>query len=187
MIRLQMSSYKIVMYDDPTYTLGSADNLRVYEHEYWFGEQGYYPSSQHSLRIMEGDSEVGSCIIFAADGATCVHEHSALLHEQFCIVAASSFMCSLAIPSLRLHWHTQVDWATCFGVYHAIKHNCYISHGELEVACVSYTGELVWSVSGKDIFTNGFRLNDDYIEVVDWNDQIYHIRLPSGEHYLVVD
>ena len=184
MIRLQTSNYQIVLDDDPNYTPG-ADNLRIYEYEYWFGEQGCRPSSQHSIRVMEGDSEVASCIILATGGASAVNEHSALLHGQSCIVAVSSFMCSLAIPSLHLQWHTQVDWATCFGVYHATKHNCYISHGELDVACVSYMGKLVWSVSGKDIFTNGFRLNDDYIEVVDWNNEIYHIELSSGESYLI--
>jgi hypothetical protein len=97
----------------------------------------------------------------------------------------SAFICALAIPSLQLQWQVQVDWATCFGVHHAAKHECYISHGECEIACVSYAGQLFQSVSGKDIFTNGFHWYDDYIEVIDWNNERYRIEIPSGESYLV--
>jgi len=150
------------------------------------GEHDYCPSSQHGLRVIEGNIEVASCIVLTSGAASGVHNRSAFLHEQSCIVAIGSFVCSLAVPCLHLRWHCQVDWATCFGVYHAVKHSCYISHGELEITCISYAGEIVWSVGGKDIFTNGFCLYDGYIEVVDWNDEVYRIELPSGESRLIV-
>ena len=70
--------------------------------------------------------------------------------------------------------------ATCFGVYHSLKHKCFISHGELEIARVSYSGEIIWQASGKDIFTNGFVLHDDYIETIDFNDQQYRIDIETG-------
>ena len=185
MLCLQTSSYDIVIENDPLYTPGSADHLRTYGHQYWLGEQDYRPSSQHSLRVMKSNIEVASCILLTTGGPSGVHEHSASLHELSCIIAVGPFMCSLEIPHLHLQWYRQVDRATCFGVYYASKHNCYISHGELEITCVSCTGELKWSVSGRDIFTNGFYLHDDYVEVVDWNDEVYHIELPCGESWLV--
>jgi len=89
-------------------------------------------------------------------------------------------MCSLHLPTLDLEWHTQTDWATCFGVYHSLKHKCFISYGELEIARVSYSGEIIWQASGKDIFTNGFVLHDDYIETIDFNDEQYRIDVETG-------
>jgi hypothetical protein len=187
MLCLKTGSYNIAINDDPIYTEGSVDNTRTYSYHYWLGEQKYQPSAKHGLRVTKHGAEIASCIVLGAGGATGVHEHSALLHDQSCIVAVSAFICALAVPALQLQWQVQVDWATCFGVYHAVKHDCYISHGECEIACVSYAGELVWSVSGKDIFTNGFHLYDDYIDVLDWNHEMYRIKIPSGESYLIAN
>jgi hypothetical protein len=185
MLCLQTNSYDITIADDPSYTAVSSDNLRVYQHEYYLGEKEFHPSSKYALRVAQNGVEIASCITLSIGGGTSVYEHSALLHKQSCIVAIGPFICSLGIPFLNLQWQLQVDWATCFGIYNAVKHNCYISHGECDIACISYVGELVWSVSGKDIFTNGFHLYDDCIEVIDWNDEIYRIELPSGKNYLV--
>ncbi len=185
MLCLQMGSYNIVIKDDPTYTAGSVDNMQTYRYQYWLGEQKYRPSAKHGVEVVKHGAEIASCIVLGTDGATGVHEHSALLHNQFCIVAVSAFLCALAVPSLELQWQVQVDSATCFGVHHSVKHGCYISHGECEIACVSYAGELLWSMGGKDIFTNGFHLYDDYIEVIDWNNETYRIEISSGESYLV--
>jgi hypothetical protein len=185
MLCLQTESYNIVINDDPTYTVGAVDNTRTYSYQYWFGQQEYQPSAKYGVGVIKHGAEIASCIVLATHGATRVHEHSALLHNQSCIVAVSAFLCALAVPALQLQWQVQVDPATCFGVHHAAKHGCYISHGECEITCVSYTGQLLWSIGGKDIFTNGFRLYDDYVEAIDWNNEMYRIEIPSGESYLV--
>jgi hypothetical protein len=185
MLCLQTESYNIVINDDPTYTVGAVDNTRTYSYQYWFGQQEYQPSAKYGVGVIKHGAEIASCIVLATHGATRVHEHSALLHNQSCIVAVSAFLCALAVPALQLQWQVQVDSATCFGVHYAAKHGCYISHGECEITCVSYTGQLLWSIGGKDIFTNGFRLYDDYVEAIDWNNEMYRIEIPSGESYLV--
>lgn len=59
-----------------------------------------------------------------------------------------------------------VDAATCFGVYYLPEHACLISHGELEIARLSLSGEIVWSAGGKDIFSEGFRLSREYVEAI---------------------
>ncbi len=185
MLCLQTESYNIVINDDPTCTVGLVDNTRAYSYQYWLGQQECQPSSKHGVEVIKHGTEIASCIVLGIRGATGVHEHSALLHNQSCIVAVSAFICALAVPALQLQWQVQVDSATCFGVHHAAKHGCYISHGECEIACVSYSGELLWSVGGKDIFTNSFHLYDDYVEVIDWNNETYRIEISSGESYLV--
>ncbi len=82
MLRLQTSNYHIVIDDDPTYTPGSADNLCIYKYEYWLGEHDYCPSSQYSLRVIEGHTEVASCIFLTTGGMSNVHNHSAFFHKQ---------------------------------------------------------------------------------------------------------
>ena len=82
-------------------------------------------------------------------------------------------------------WYTQADHASIFGVYHVPAHQCYITHGELDVTRVSYTGQVIWARSGKDIFTNGFARYDDYVEVIDWNNEKYRIDLRTEHQELV--
>ena len=180
MLILKNDEYEIVVENDDTYTVGSADNIRSYDIEYSLGEESFYPSSQHSVTVKSGDRILGSCILLAAGGASGVHEHSALLHENSCIVAVGPFMCSLRIPSLELEWKAEVDMATCSGIYYSAKHHCFISHGELEISRVEHGGKVLWQAGGADIFTNGFELHDNHIEVIDFNGKYYRMGIDTG-------
>lgn len=185
MLRLQTKNYSILLSDDPTQSESSGDGDPSYPYQYWLGESIYLPSAKYRLSVITQDTEIASCILKSSLGATTVHEHSALLHNGSCIAAISAFVCALAVPSLQLQWQIQADDITCFGIYHAAKHNCYISHGKCSIACLSEAGTLLWGIGGKDIFINGFQLFDDYVEVIDWNDERYRIEIPSGENYLI--
>jgi hypothetical protein len=137
-LELNKDRYKVIISNDDTYNSGSADNLHSYDKEYLLGEDFYRPSSQHSVTIRTEGSVVSSCILAAVGGATGIHEHSAIICKDSCIIAVGPFMCSLLIPSLDLEWKAEVDDATCFGVYFSEKHNCFISHGELDIARVEH-------------------------------------------------
>ena len=126
-----------------------------------------------------------SCVLVASGGPTRVHPRSALLYKARCIVAVGSFLACLRFPDLELVWQVEVDTASCFGVYHLPQYESYISHGELDIARVSYDGEILWSSSGKDIFTNDFALYEDYIELVDFNNEKYHVELSTGHSDIV--
>ena len=65
-------------------------------------------------------------------------------------------------------------------MYHLPEHDCLISHGELEIARVSLDGDIVWSESGKDIFSEGFRLVGDFVEAVDFNHKVYRFNIATG-------
>ena len=177
---LNKDKYKVVVGNDDTYAAGSPANLHAYDKEHVLSEEAYRPSSQHSITVSTEGSAVSSCILTAVGGATGIHEHSALICGDSCIVAVGPFMCSLRIPSLDLEWKAEVDWATCFGVYYSAKHDCLISHGELFIARVEYGGEILWTSGGKDIFTGEFKLFDDYIEVTDFNDESYRFDITTG-------
>jgi hypothetical protein len=181
MLILKNDTCEIVIENDETYTSGSADNIHSYDIEYSLGDASFRPSSQHSIAVRNGDDVLRSCILLTDGGATGIHEYSALIHDRSCIIAVGPFMCSLQLPSLELSWKTEVDSATCFGVYYSAKHNCFISHGELEISRVEPDGKVLWQTGGADIFTNGFELHDNHVEAVDWNDKRYRMKMDTGE------
>jgi hypothetical protein len=65
-------------------------------------------------------------------------------------------------------------------VYYSPQHHCLLSHGELEIARVSLSGDIIWRVSGKDIFSEGFQLVGDYVEAIDFNQEVYRFDITTG-------
>jgi hypothetical protein len=126
-------------------------------------------------------AETVRCLLTAGGGASRVHEHSAVLIDDHCYVGVGDTLCALSIPHLRLEWHRKVDWATCFGVYFSPKHNCLLSHGELEISRIELDGRIVWQTGGRDIFSEGFRHDDDMIEVTDFYRTTYRISIATGK------
>ena len=177
---LESENCEIVIRDQPIYAPNSADNKFTFDKEIWLDEAEEYISSKHSVVVNCRSGETHSCILLAGGGASGVHENSALVCGEKLLVAVGNFACCLSLPKLDLEWRTKSDWATCFGVYHSPKHKCYISHGECDIARLSYLGEIAWEASGKDIFTEGFFLHEDCIEVVDFNGERYQIDIGTG-------
>jgi hypothetical protein len=178
---LEIDNYEIVIQDESSYIPNSADNKFVFDKEILLDESDEYaPSSKHSITVNCSSGESHSCILLASGGASGVHKNSAIIHDNKILVAVSSYVCCLKLPTIELEWRTKSDWATCFGIYHSIKHKCYISHGECEIARLSYSGEIVWQASGKDIFTGDFSLSEDWIEAPDFNDECYRIDIETG-------
>ena len=67
-----------------------------------------------------------------------------------------------------------------FGIYFDESHSAFISHGELKIVRLSAAGQIVWSESGADIFSEGFALHPQFIEVIDFNGKIYRFRYEDG-------
>ena len=185
MLILNKDEYSILIDNDREYAANSADNVHTYNAEYSLGDALYRPSCQHSIVVRKNDDILRSCILLADGGATGIHESSAIIHGNSCLIAVGQFMCSIEIPCLELEWKAEVDSATCFGVYYSATHDCFISHGELEITRVEMDGKVLWHGGGKDIFTNGFELHENYVEVVDWNDEIYRIDIATGQSRIV--
>jgi hypothetical protein len=175
MLRLPYRQLGIRIDNDPSYSFGSVDNPRGYDHAYRLDNERYSPSSLHAVRIFQEDDNVfASCILGASGGASGVHDHSAIVHADSLLIAVGPFVASLQLPTLTLNWKVQTDWATCFG-------DCYISHGEVDVACVSYDGTIMWSNSGADIFTKGFSVAQNRVTAIDWNDDKYVWNIATGK------
>ncbi|MDQ3713912.1 MAG: hypothetical protein M3388_17070 [Acidobacteriota bacterium] len=177
---METENYEILVRDESIYTPNSADNKFTFDKEIWLDEEEDYISSKHSVVVNCRSGESHSCILLAGGGASGVHESSALVHNGRILVAVGNFVCCLPLPKLDFVWRKKTDWATCFGIYHSPKHECYISHGELDILRLTYSGEVVWQASGKDIFTGDFFLREDFIEVVDFNNERYRIDIKTG-------
>ena len=104
----------------------------------------------------------------------------AIQHNDVCFIAVETFIEALDVQSLKLKWVRQTDDATCFGVYNSAKRNWLLSHGEIVFARVTYNGKNVWQAGGADIFTNGFKLQDDVVRVFDFEDRAYVIDVETG-------
>jgi hypothetical protein len=184
LVELESGSFALTLFDDPTYTQASTDNVRQYDREYCLVE-GYRPVSQYGLVCRQSEGATHSCILLAGGGASRVHDHSAIIVNGACFVGVGDMLCSLSLPSLDLRWARKVDTATCFGVYYSPRHDCLLSHGELEIARLSLSGEIVWSAGGRDIFSEGFRIMGDHVEAIDFYHGVYHIDIVTGQSELV--
>ena len=183
-VELASGSLAVTLLDDPSYIPGSAGNMRHYDREYWLVEK-YRPVSQYGLLCRDKKGPIHSCILLAGGGASRVHDHSTVVLNDSCFVGVGDMLCCLSLPALELKWAIKVDAATCLGVYYLPQDDCLMSHGELEIVRVNMSGQIVWSASGKDIFSEGFRIFDDHVEAVDFNHEVYRFDIASGRCQIV--
>jgi hypothetical protein len=162
----------------PAYDPNSADNTGSPGEECRLDSGPF--SSRHRVVIKNGADILVTKVFLAGGGASGVHAHSAFVRENICFLAVGHFVCALQLPTLQLIWATLSDSATCFGVYDAPAFGSIISHGELEIARLTYAGKLVWSAAGRDIFTGPFVLHADHVEATDWDGSHYQIDLETG-------
>jgi hypothetical protein len=55
-----------------------------------------------------------------------------------------------------------------------------VSHGELEIARFTENADILWAVSGADIFTEGIFLRETFIEVLDFDRKVYAFSYDTG-------
>lgn len=182
MLTLLHRQLEVRIDNDRSFTFGSVYNPHSYDHAHRLDDEPYLPTSLHAVTVIQEDGMViSSCVLGATGGASGVHEHSAIIHSDSLLIAVGPFIASLQLPSLVLNWKVKTDWATCFGVYHSPESRCYISHGEIDVAAVSYDGVILWANSGADIFTNGFSVSQNAVTAFDWNEDRYLWDIRTGK------
>lgn len=174
-MKLQSDIGDIEIVDELGFSFGSTDTPRSYPFERDLSEEAE-PLWIHGV-IVDGSPVA----VFGSDGGgTRVHEHSAILVGRKLYLAIGNKIVCMDLTPFHFHWSVQVDTATCFGVYYEPHHAALLSHGEVEIARISEAGEIAWNASGADIFTNGFELRPECIEVIDCNDKVYRFEYESG-------
>lgn len=163
---------------EPYYTIGSSDNLRSYSREYDL-DPDFQTSSIYGINNNDGNN----CVILASGGASGVSKQSAIIYESKACIG-DQLVC-LSLPSLEMLWHLKVDNATCFGLYLSPDSIRLLVHGELSISKITFSGKLLWSSSGKDIFSEGLQIRNKYIEAIDFNNEKYRIEIENGNSKLV--
>ena len=175
-----INNYKVTIIDEPTYSKGSADNIRSYKTELCRNDK-YRHASAHGVIVGDLESPEASAILLGVGGATGIHIDSMAHNGNICFIAVGDALFSLKVPSLELQWCQKVDFATCFGVYWIESENCLITWGEVEVCRLTASGEIVWTASGADIFTEGFEIQNGHIELTDFNNDKYQVDIRTGK------
>lgn len=175
-------NFAVELHCVPAYTFNAVDNGHRYDQVYHLNDEVVQPSTLHTVRVISrtDDRVTTTCILTASGGTTGIHENSAVVHDDSLVIAVGPFIVSLQLPSLEINWKTQTDQATCFGIYHSSKHRCYLSHGELEIARLSYQGKVEWTHGGADIYANKFTLSENRVEAIDWNNDAYVWDIATG-------
>jgi hypothetical protein len=166
----------VTVVDEPTYTFGSADNVRSYAHAKNLYD-GSRPVSVHGILL----GEAPLLVVGGSGGATGVHSHSSLwLNDRLYMAVCDSVVC-ISIQPLEIVWSRRVDDATCFGVHFHPETGSLISHGELEVARFNEDGAIQWRSGGHDIFTGRFSLGATFIEAEDYCGNLHRFLYTNGK------
>lgn len=179
-MKIVINDYQVSLFDEPTYSTNSTDNIRSYNTELCRNDD-YQHMSAHGIIVGDTDSPKASVILLGVGGATAIHADSITYYKQLCFVAAGDSVFALNIPTLEKNWIRKVDFATCFGVYWLEVEGCLITWGEVDICRFTSSGEKVWCASGADIFTEGFKIREKYIELTDFNNDKYLINIESGD------
>lgn len=148
---IQTSYGLIAIIDEPTYSFNSTDNAHSYKHELLVTDGSI--TSIHGVK-RNGENIL---VIGAGGGCTAIHEHSATAVDDRLYIAVGDQVACLSLEHpYQILWTAKVDTATCFGIYWANQHRVLLSHGELEITRLSIDGDIVWQVSGAEIFSEGF-------------------------------
>ncbi|AMZ73386.1 MULTISPECIES: hypothetical protein [Pseudomonas] len=166
----------ITIIDEPTYSFKSTDNTHAYAHQLLLTDGSI--TSVHGVK-QNGENIL---VIGAGGGCTAIHEHSATAVDDKLYIAVGDRVACLSLEHPdQILWTAKVDTATCFGIYWENQHRVLLSHGELEITSLSIDGDIIWQVSGAEIFSEGFRLLSDYIEAVDFDRSVYWFDYMTGE------
>jgi len=174
----EFNNYKISLLDEPNYIPNSADNLRKYNLEY-YRDSEYLPAAAHGI-ILESEVQKHSAILLGTGGTTGIHEDSLAFNNNLVFVATGDSSFALELPSLKLLWSQQADEATCFGVYWVKEQKCLIVWGELAITRINSQGEILWSYGGADIFTEGFTISNNIVNIIDFNGKQYRLNIATG-------
>ena len=178
---LTYNSYQLEIIDELTYIVRSSDNNFNYDFVYHDTDSLEYKSCCHGVKIYQDELLVGSAIVCDVGGATDIYKNSIIIDQNTLLICCANKLFSLNLTDLNLNRMTQIDIATCFGVFEA--NDGLFTNGELEVTRLDKYGNIVWQTGLRDILVNidneqdCFILHDAYMELQDFNSNIYHLDL----------
>jgi hypothetical protein len=181
-LKLTFDKYDIEVSVDKVFNLNSADNNFKYDFVYHDAEASKFQCSQHSIKVFVDGQLYKSAIVCAIAGGTTIHSESAVIDGADIFICCANKVFSLSLPDMTLNWMTQVDMATCFGIYKA--DNGLFTHGEISVSRLDRNGRILWETGLRDIvvyideeqrYQDAFVMHDNYIALMDFNGNKYQL------------
>ena len=167
--------------EESSYAPASMDNERQYENEYQTVPGHAHHTTAYGFERTVGNTKFYPLIVLGFGGASLLGKTSFVARGNKLHLAIDDFVLALDLETLRILWATKVDFATCFGIYWVESLSCLISWGEMEVSKLDLSGKILLSVSGSDIFSGGFRIENDFAFATDFEGGEYKIDLRSGK------
>jgi hypothetical protein len=172
------SGFTIQVRDEPVVDGGSSDPLLPYARVYSLGES-LVLTFRHGVLSFQGNRLLASLLLESV-GPSGVNIRSLLILGDTAYVVVGPHIVALSIPTLEVIWSTPADDAQCFGIHPGPDERSLISHGELEIARLSLSGEILWRTAGADIFTGSIEFSPHVVKVRDFKDDLYLIDMETG-------
>jgi hypothetical protein len=179
-MKFESKNYTVIVVDESEYIGDSNKKEHSYTNEYNLAPD-VQPSSSYVIKCAQSGA---SCIVHTGGGASVVSNRSAILRGSSLLILVGDQIVCLTLPTLEKSWSKTIDSATAFQVYLSPDGEGLLIHGEIDISKISFEGEVIWSTSGKDIFSEGFTVYDDYVEAVDFNGDRYSISIKDGTNTL---
>ncbi|MBL9085921.1 MAG: hypothetical protein JNM10_02160 [Planctomycetia bacterium] len=171
--------YVLEVIDEPTFTFGSADNVRGYAVELRLEPDGE-PTVVRGVTCTEDGVVRGSVVVGARGGGVGIDPRTVACVADRCVVAVGDRVAALRLPELALLWHANADEVVCFGVLAAPDGRHVIAFGELSVACFGLDGVRTWTFGARDVLRGDPVLDGGTLEVEDVGGTRYRIDLATG-------
>ncbi len=168
------NNYSVELIQEPLDSPENMFNAQHYKRQLDLSS-GKFKTTNYGI-IINGTSE----LLVSSDYPSSVHEHSAIIMDQYLYLGIGNQICKINLTTTQREWNTEVDTASCFGVYYKEEQAALISHGEVTISRLTTDGEILWQASGRDIFTEGFELNPEYIEAIDFEKNKYYFDYETG-------
>jgi hypothetical protein len=128
----------VTIVDEPTYSFGSADNVRPYRLSKNLSPTPN-PVSAHGV-LLDDEPLI---VVGATGGATGVNSHSALWLDDRLYLAVCDTVVCLKLQPCEVQWALRVDDATCFGIHFHAETRSLLSHGELQITRFTEAGTVL--------------------------------------------
>lgn len=125
-------------------------------------------------------------LVLSADGGpSTVHRGMALCRGGQLLLGIGPYVVCLDVLTGQFKWSQQADGVTVFAIHPLPSQDALLIHGELDSTMLALDGSIQWQAAGRDIFTGEVSIHEDHVEVTDFYDNMYTIRLDTGECRIV--
>ena len=173
-ITIPYNHYQIALFDDPSFTPDSTDNVFAYNNVH--KAEGNQFNIYHAIIITEGEEVTTSAILLSTGGGTTIHENSQVIFSDKLLICSGTYVFCLQLPQLSLVWKKVVDMATAIQIF--AMNSDFIVHGELSISRITISGDIIWQKHGSDIFVTKdgigeFVIKDGSIHAKSWDGRMY--------------